>query len=128
MRNDRWYTSIFTYYLMTSRIHIQPPTNSGNVIKWISDDVNQFDWNSQHFLQFSQIVTPFFVMQTCSSHRCVFVSNYLRKIYMESYIIVSFTRTIVNKRPLLGAIIYSCFLNKGNKSHKISRYAMYPYK
>ena len=32
---------------MTSRIHTQSPsTYSSNVIKWISDDVNQFDWNS----------------------------------------------------------------------------------
>ena len=42
MRNNGKQTSIFAYYLKTSRIH--------NIIKWISDDVNQYNFNSNGHL------------------------------------------------------------------------------
>ena len=43
MRNNGKQTSIFGYYLKTSRIH--------TVIKWISYDVNQCNFNSNGHIQ-----------------------------------------------------------------------------
>ena len=73
---------LFTYYLTTPWIQMQfSPTYGSDVIERISDDVNQPERNIYYSHQHSQIIKPFTILEKSSSYSCLFVYNYLSKIY-----------------------------------------------